>query len=206
MTIWHWLALLLVAALVWGAARTSKKAIDLTAAQRSPTKAISLPGTGVGGWLALLIVGLVLVGPLRSVQQLSDSLTALETATPKLVAHPVWNSYKSWAWAVVLSAAALSIFTGARLAISREASVVKYSIASSWLCGPVVAAALGIAVPLLIFGDHLRLTDVLGDMEMIGGLLVLFSSRLSGRFILQSPRECMAPTCSIPGSERSGIP
>lgn len=171
MTIWHWLVLIIVATLVWGAIRMNKKAVEPPAPMTALPKPVTPPGTGVGGWLALLVVGLVLLGPLRSVQQISESLSSSEATTPQLATHPIWESYKTWTWAIVLSSAALSIFTGVRLSISREASVVKYAIAALWLCGPVSAVAIGIAVPLLTFGAYLKAEDVIGDSEVLGGVL-----------------------------------
>jgi hypothetical protein len=172
MTIWHWLVLIIVGVILFGAIWTSKKVAASTTSQSPGSKPIAAPGTGVGGWLALLVLGLVLLGPLRAVTQLSDALSATEVATPQLVAHPIWESYKTWAWAIVISAAALSIFTGARLVVSREASVVKYAIISLWICGPLAAVALGVVLPFWAFSEYMTVQDFMADKELQLGILV----------------------------------
>lgn len=108
--------------------------------------------SGVGGWLLLLVVGLMVLGPLMGAGRLNADIMLAETQYPNLAMLGNWKSYKSATWAAFSVVAALSFWAGFGLAKGRDASVVGKAKIVLWLIGPLASFVLGILIPLLAFG------------------------------------------------------
>ena len=118
-----------------------------------PAPQAGSPGpAGVGGWLALLIVGLIGLRPLLGAGLIIADHTAAERETPVVVGVPAWSNYKAASWSGFLATAAISIYAGWGLLKGRNRSVVRRAIGALWVAGPVGQVLVMIVVPLLTLG------------------------------------------------------
>lgn len=108
--------------------------------------------SGIGGWLLLLIVGLMVLGPLLGLGHIYGDITLAEDQYPEIRSLPQWRSFKSGTWLSFLAIAALSIYGGWGLASGKDWSVVNRAIMVLWL-GPVGALILNLVVPFSTFGQ-----------------------------------------------------
>ena len=99
---------------------------------------------GFGGWLALLVVWMIVFRPVAGVYMLSmmrdDSL-----ANPNILENSSWLINTSTFWIIFLAVAALSIYGGLRLWRDRSPAAVRTAIIILWIYSPVAAADLLIA-------------------------------------------------------------
>lgn len=106
----------------------------------------------VGGWLLLLIIGLVILSPLAGFGRMESGISAAERQNAELLRIPAWGTFKSAnRWLVALTSL-LSIYAGLGLAFGRRVAVVWQAIAVLWLIGPVASIVVGLFIPLVIFG------------------------------------------------------
>ena len=118
-----------------------------------PAPQAGSPGpAGIGGWLALLIVGLIGLRPLLGAGLIIADHTAAERETPVVVGVPAWSNFKAATWSGFFATAAISIYAGWGLLKGRNRSVVRRAIGALWLAGPVGQVLVMIVVPLLTLG------------------------------------------------------
>jgi len=92
---------------------------------------------GIGGWLVLLIVGLMIVGPLSGLFRISHELrNAIETY-PQLADNTQWQNYKVVAWIIFTSSAVISFVAGYRLWRIHNRESVRFAIIANWIEGPL---------------------------------------------------------------------
>ena len=103
---------------------------------------------GIGGWLALLIVWMVVLRPVAGVYMLS-MLQAHSIADPTSLENSTWLINTSTFWIVFLIVAALSIYGGLRLWRDRSPAAVRTAIIILWIYSPIAAVDLLIARALL---------------------------------------------------------
>jgi hypothetical protein len=99
---------------------------------------------GIGGWLALLIVWMVVLRPVAGVYMLS-MMQAGSLANPAMLENSTWLINTSTFWIIFLFVAALSIYVGLRLWRDRSPAAVRTAIIVLWIYSPVAAADLLIA-------------------------------------------------------------
>ena len=99
---------------------------------------------GIGGWLALLVVWMVVLRPVAGVYMLS-MMQASSLADPIILENSSWLVNTSTFWIIFLFVAALSIYAGLRLWRERTPAAVKTAIVILWIYSPVAAADLLIA-------------------------------------------------------------
>ena len=134
--------------------------------QPSADVAITQEGpSGVGGWLLLLVIGLV-IGPVIGAGRTGAEFLSMETQHPTLHSSALWKEFKAASWFCLVAIAALSAYAGFGLARGNDWSVVKRAQIILWLTGPVGALMLGAVVPLVTLGA----SGV--DSQFAGGLLV----------------------------------
>jgi len=109
--------------------------------------------TGVGGWLLLLVVGMMVIGPLVNVAQLSAEIRETEIQYPYFVSLGQWNTFKMTFWMTVLITSAMSIYGGWGLIRGRDWSSVRRAKVILWLAGPVAMIIAGMVIPFIIFGE-----------------------------------------------------
>lgn len=139
----------------------------------SPGKVPKAPPRGVGGWLCVLVVGMLLLGPLTDIGQAASGFSDLERAYPKLMTHERWLEYKWWAWAIITAACLTSILGGLALCFGRTQLAVTWAITALWARGPAAMAAILLA-NVQIFGTPI--SDLIRDPQIagpaVGGLLL----------------------------------
>jgi hypothetical protein len=118
-------------------------------AKRSPTGSSS---GGVGGWLLLLVAGLMVLRPFIGASQLNAEIMSSESLHPNLVTFGPWNTLKSATWWTFLIFSCLSIYAGIGLAKGRDMSVVRRAKILLWVIGPAASLIMGFFIPLVILG------------------------------------------------------
>jgi hypothetical protein len=118
----------------------------------SPAEAEAHPLYGVGGWLVLLVAGMLVLGPLFGTLRVGAEFNALERQYPALASLDSWARFKTASWLTFLGFTALNIYGGWGLARGRGWSVVKRARAILWISGPLGSLVLGFVVPVLTFG------------------------------------------------------
>ena len=108
---------------------------------------------GVGGWLLLLVVGMMVLGPLLGAGRINADIMMVEHQYPELATFDKWRTFKSVTWLVFVAVAALSFFGGWGLARGKDWSVVKRAKVILWLTGPVASLVMGVLIPIITFGE-----------------------------------------------------
>lgn len=125
------------------------------------------PGpSGVGGWLMLLILGLMVFGPLLGAGKIGGGFMGAEQQTPELKTWTQYNTYKSATWVVFLAFAALSFYGGLGLASGTEWSVVRRAKIILWIIGPVSLLVMSVLLPIVFIG-----TEAVDSARFIGSLI-----------------------------------
>jgi Protein of unknown function (DUF2569) len=132
----------------------------------SPAEAEAHPLYGVGGWLVLLVAGMLVLGPLFGTLQLGAQFNALERQYPALVSSDAWSRFKTASWVTFLVIAALNIYGGWGLARGKEWSVVTRAKVILWISGPLGSLVMGVLVPIITLG---RASAV--DSRFVGSFL-----------------------------------
>lgn len=154
-SIWHWLIVLLFAGAIYAIYRSAK---------RAPANTESVGPSGVGGWLLLLVTGLMFLGPLMGAGRINSDIMSAESQYPNLTAAATWGTYKAATWWTFLVVSCLSFYTGIGLARGRDISVVYRAKIMLWIIGPVANVILGLFIPVFVFGK------IESGPEFIGGL------------------------------------
>lgn len=119
---------------------------------------------GIGGWLLLLILGLLLIGPVVALSRLVASINYAEVAYPILASLPEWRTYTVSMWAVQTAAVLLSIHAGWRLLKENTVAAVRTARYTLWLIGPLSSALGGLFLPWAIFGRPDLSAETLGAL------------------------------------------
>ena len=109
---------------------------------------------GVKGWLLLLVLGMVILGPIVAVVQLQSAFAEMEQQNPAILSFDKYKTFKSSVWAVQLVFLAILVYGGIGLATGRDRSVVKRALAILWLSGPLANVVAGLLIPAVIFGSQ----------------------------------------------------
>ena len=67
---------------------------------------------GVGGWLALLVAGMLVLGPLLAIGRTYGEFASAERMYPGLTQLAEWSSFKTVGWVSLLIFCAISIYGG----------------------------------------------------------------------------------------------
>lgn len=105
---------------------------------------------GVGGWLLLLVMLMLVVSPLLSVALTAEGFWSVEERYPALMSVPEYSILKAATWWIMLPCVAALAYGGWGLARGRSRSVVKRAKIILWLVGPVATVAIGIVVRLTV--------------------------------------------------------
>lgn len=122
--------------------------------------------SGVGGWLLLLIAGMIAIGPLLGAVRINAEIFMAEHQYPEITGLDDWGSYKVITWILFIGFAAISVYGGWGLAQGRSWRVVDRAKAILWATGPGASVVLGLLVPAAIFGGAGAL-----DGQVVGGLI-----------------------------------
>lgn len=112
--------------------------------------------SGVGGWLALLVVGMLVLGPLLSIFRTGFNIGlaewVAERQNPGIAPVPQWQTYEIMTWFVVGIGVVYSVVSGILLCVKKEPASVTNAIAFLWIGGPVAAFVLGFLIPGISLG------------------------------------------------------
>jgi hypothetical protein len=121
--------------------------------QRSNEESRSSSPSGIGGWLLLLILGMMVFGPALGAARIAGALMSAELDYPAVLTVKEWATYKTTTWSVFCAIALASCYGGWGLAFRREWSAVTRAKLMLWVAGPLGSLILGIAVPTIVFSD-----------------------------------------------------
>lgn len=147
--------------IAWLISRAIKKVANKYPPAAPDQSAIS----GVGGWLLLLVLGLIFTGPLMGAGRINADFLSAESQYPILKTGADWGTLKSATWWTFLLVCCLSFYAGLGLMKSRNILVVKQAKIILWVTGPVASIVLGIFIPFLVFGKSEL------DPEFVGGMI-----------------------------------
>jgi Kef-type K+ transport system membrane component KefB len=153
------LPLAVVILVAWAIAIGIKKA-----ANKYPSVVANQNPSGVGGWLLLLVVGLIFLGPVMGAGRINLDLMSVEAQYPNIKNISEWNTYKSATWWTFFGVCCLSFYAGLGLAKDRNIQVVKRTMVVLWIVGPVASLILGMLLPILIFGKSEPNPQFIGTM------------------------------------------
>lgn len=151
------LVVLVWAAMIWGGIALIHHLSD----RQGPLDNAHL--VGVRGWLTVLVGGLLIWGPLIGITRFYQDLSKAESLNPGLENVPIWDSYTTLMWIIVLSLTAWQAHVGWKLCRNRDPSVVEY-LRKYLIWSPIAALTLGLPNVILLDGDY-------PFSEMVGGLL-----------------------------------
>ena len=154
------LPLVIVIVIAWAIARGIKKAAN----KYPPAAPETNPVSGVGGWLLLLVLGLMFLGPLMGAGRINAGFMSVEDQYPNLKSVTEWGTYKSATWWTFLFVCCLSFYAGLGLVKDRSMLVVKRAKIILWVIGPLASLILGVFLPVLIFGKYEPDPQFVGDM------------------------------------------
>lgn len=138
---------------------------------------------GIGGWLAFLILALVLLSPFIGAVRIGGNLASTESQYPNLITFAPWSTYKSAIWSSYLIGSGLSFYAGLGLFASRKASVVTRAKIILWIIGPAASVINLLLIPLVVFGK------LESDARLFGALLgTVFFTTLWTAYLSKSRR------------------
>lgn len=156
-TIWHLGIVAILIGAIYGIYRFAKQNPPASYGEAGPV--------GVGGWLLLLVLSFIFIGPIFGAARLNFDFMNFESQFPQVLTAPEWSLYKSATWGCYAVASLLSIYAGLGLARGRNISVVKQAKIIIWIVGPGVSIVMGLLIPLVVLGS------VEYDPEFLGGLI-----------------------------------
>jgi len=123
--------------------------------------------SGVGGWLAILVVGLTIIGPLWGFSELSTYFRKSVEEFPRLASNARWQNYEHASWLIFTASAVISFAGGLRLWKTHLPESVRFAIIALWLAGPL-ANVLYIVSAIIIFGGNVNGHFI---AQMVGGII-----------------------------------
>lgn len=108
---------------------------------------------GIGGWLAVMIVGMTVLGPLMTIGRTSGNFEAAERGNPNLLLLADWSSFKTVTWTVVLVICTISVWGGYELATKRTPAAVSRAKMVLWTIFPFSVVLLGMIIPGIMLSD-----------------------------------------------------
>lgn len=174
-SIWHWIIVVVLVGVPFAIYFFAKRYSSASIGGGAPS--------GVGGWLLVLVVGLMFFGPLSGVGSINAQILSVESQYPNLIAVAEWGVFKSATWYTFLLVGCLSFYAGFGLAKGRTSVVVKRAHILLWVIGPVAVIVMGLLIPLVIFGEFAA------DAQFFGTLFAsVISSGVWSAYLSRSRR------------------
>lgn len=127
----------------------------------------SKPGPrGVGGWLLLLVVGMIVLGPLLGVGRINSDIMMAERQYPYITSMEEWKTYKTVTWWIFLAVSSISFYGGWGLVLGNNGAAVSRAKAILWITGPGASLVLDFLVPIMVFGKSNA-----GDSQFVGAFI-----------------------------------
>lgn len=144
----HYLIIFLIVAVIVGVVMLAGKVRQRKKLDRGDPNSL----TGVSGWLALLVAGLLVIAPLLLVGQTVGAIEGSKRTYPTLLHLPQWRAYRGSMWGIVVLCIALSIWAGWGLVKGDSVGHVRRAQLVLWIIGPAKSVALILILPVVIFG------------------------------------------------------
>lgn len=103
---------------------------------------------GVGGWLAFMVAGMLVIGPLLRIGRASVYFANAERQYPGLTQVPEWSSFKTVEWVALLVFCAISVYGGLGLAKKRTPDAVSRAKIVLWFNYPISIIVMDILIPM----------------------------------------------------------
>ena len=132
---------------------SNQPASPIDFAASTPNSGTTSFPTGVGGWLLLLVIGMMGLGQLIRAVFLFGGFGVSELRNPSLANVDKWESYKTVMVSTFLIFAAIQFYGGFVLATKRERLVVNRVKFILWLIGPGYVLMLQVLVPIIVLGE-----------------------------------------------------
>ncbi|MCX7088713.1 MAG: DUF2569 family protein, partial [Methylococcales bacterium] len=120
--------------------------------------------TGIGGWLLLLIMQMMILGPLFSVIRVLGALSVSELSYPALVTLSAWKDYNCIS---LFGVVALSFWGGLGLLRGRDISVVNRAKMILWINSPIAALFMLLIIPSVILGESIDTQATTGFLASV---------------------------------------
>ncbi|GFE62628.1 DUF2569 domain-containing protein [Geobacter sp. AOG2] len=125
-----------------------------TITKTSPEIIVTKAGpSGIGGWLTLLIVGMMLLRPLMGLGKINADFMTAERQYPNLESLGLWKTFNNATWFTFTIVTAISIYGGFGLAKGRNWKVVKQAKIILWIIGPLASIVLSVIIPKIVLGN-----------------------------------------------------
>jgi len=146
-------------------------------AQDPTTKSREL--VGIDGWLALLVIILLVGKPLFGAANIYKEFYFAEQQFARLALVPAWTMLKVATWVTWLVVALISIYGGIGLARGKEWSVVRRAQFVLWLTGPVAVLIMGVVLPGVALGSVQVDGEVVRAFIVSAAITTLWTAYLS---------------------------
>jgi|GEM_PF-894471 len=91
---------------------------------------------GVAGWLLLLVVILMFLGPLSALGSVQNEIELIEATSPSLQSSDLWHNIKQAIWVLFFIRTGLTLYAGYGLSKGRTPDVVRRAIIILWVAFP----------------------------------------------------------------------
>jgi hypothetical protein len=128
--------------------------------------------SGIGGWLGLLVIGLMILGPLLGASKLSHGFSDTLKQFPQLANNAPLENYKQVSWLIFAVSASVSFAAGYRLWKIHFPKSVRFAVLALWLAGPLSNVLYAISA-IAIFGSSNVRGDAIVQIIMVTILSVI---------------------------------
>lgn len=140
---------------------------------------------GVGGWLAFLVAGLIILWPLFSLGMTAADMASIRSANPAFLDSPVGREWATCTWGMVLVACVCQIAIGVLLIRSTRRQAVTLAIWCLWLSGPGSLIASWVITAAILGGEVAG--KIAGEM-LVGGVKPVLWACVWTAYLLVSKR------------------
>lgn len=169
--------------------------------------------SGIGGWLTLLIVGLMALGPLIGFGRLSNEFRDSLERYPQLAQSSEWRTYEQASWLIFAVTVAIGISAGYRLWKIHAPDSVRFAILALWLIGPVTTILYFLPL-VILFGSQAAakaLPEAIGSFVascIVAGIWTAYltrSVRVGNTYKTWQPVTVRSQSATNPGSYGTGL-
>lgn len=90
---------------------------------------------GIGGWLALFILGLIVLSPIAALNSYNSGVGSATERYPQLQNNAQWIAFASGAWWIMAVASVIKVLAGIKLIVDKRKSSVMLAVAALWVSG-----------------------------------------------------------------------
>lgn len=148
----------------------SNSAVSNKTSGNNNTSATQLP-SGVGGWLLLLVVGMMVIGPFMGAGAIANTISEIEKEHSQIIDISQWKTYKTATWLIFVIGAGACFYGGLKLITTKTQTTIKQVKIILWLSGPISIIALWTIPELIAYGTITEAITNDSKNELFKGLL-----------------------------------